>query len=536
MQQILRAEPGLTIAVRPDRCGGTSATIDGLRACGRLAASAALAALLAGCRVGPDFHRPAPPEVPSYTSAPATPDLTPGADEPAQRLIADQSIPAAWWKLFRSPPLDTVVRQALAGSPTIAAARSRLASAQQAVLEARGADDPQVDAAASAERLKGPPFALGTTVHHFLPTYNLYTVGATVSFVPDVFGLSARRVEQQQALAQNRAYQLTATQLAVTGNAVDQALIIASAWRRTRALEAAVTADEKILALARHEFADGKIARTDVLAAESRLENDRALLPPVRQHVAAAQDALAILLGRPPAAFLPPAFDLADFTLPSELPVSLPSTLVERRPDILAAEARLHAASAAVGVADAQMYPNFTLSASGGMAALATSSLGESSNLIWTLLGGLTAPIFHGGALSAQKRAAIDQFQAELATYRQTVLEGLGQVADLLRSLGHDAEQVRAERLALDAAGRTLDLQRRRHAAGKTGLLPLLDAERRLERQRDAYTAAKALRYLDSARLFVALGGGWWQNAQTRPQPGGPAATRHVSDAASGLP
>lgn len=452
-------------------------------------------------------------------SAQARPDLIAGAGEQSQRLTVDHTLPREWWRLFRSPRLNGLVQQALAKSPSIAAARSRLARARQAVREAGGAYYPQVDAAASAQRLKGPPFALGTTIHHTLPTYNLYTVGATVSFVPDVFGLTARRVEQQQALTENQAYQLAAAQLAVTGNVVREALIIAAARSQIRALEAAVAVDRKMLALERRRFTSGKTARTDALTAESRLANDRARLPPLQQQIAIAQDALAILGGQPPAVFSPSDFALADFTLPADLPVSLPSTLVERRPDILAAEARLHAASAAVGVADAQMYPNFTVSASAGTAALATSSLGAGSNLIWTLFGGLTAPIFHGGMLSAQKQAAVDQFHADLAVYRQTVLEGLGQVADQLQGLGHDAERLRAEHRALAAAAASLNLQRHLHAAGKSGLLPQLDAQRSYELQRSIYTHVRAQRFIDSAQLFVALGGGWTDRSPPRPPP-----------------
>ncbi|MBC2693479.1 efflux transporter outer membrane subunit [Pseudomonas kielensis] len=489
-----------------------------------------LATALGGCTVGPNFVHPDPPQAAAYTSAATAPHLQPDAGEPAQRVSVEQAIPAAWWQLFRSPPLDRLVRQAIANSPTIAAAQARLLQSQQVVAEARGAYAPQIDASASAERQKGPPFALGIRPNHDLPTYSLYSAGATASFTPDVFGLTGRRVEQQQALAQNQAYQLAAAQLAVTGNVVHQTLTIAAARQQIAALDATVAADEKTLALVRQKYTDGKLARDDVLTVRAQLANDRALLPPMRQEVAVAQDALAILVGVAPASFSPPDFDLADFTLPAELPVGLPSALAERRPDILAAEARLHAASAAVGVADAQMYPSFTLSASVGTAALATSSLGGGSNLVWTLFGGITAPIFHGGALTAQKRAAIDQFHAELALYRQTVLTGLGQVADLLRSLGHDAERVQAERQALDATDDSLHLAQRRYALGKTGRLPLLDAERRDQQQRVSYVQVRAQRYLDSAQLFVALGGGWWRDAGAPDQRANP--TRQPSSSA----
>jgi len=482
------------------------------RASYRFATLATLTALLSACAVGPNFVRPAAPRVTAYIPEKTVPNLTPGAAEPAQRLVVGQTIPAAWWRLYRSSVLDDVVRQAIAGSPSIEAAKAKLAQAQQTVLEAQGAYYPQLDAAASAVRQKGPPVALGIRPSHDLPTFNLYSVGATVSFVPDVFGLTARQVERQGALAENQAYQLAAAQLAVTGNAVSDMLIMASTRLQIDAVNALVAADEMTLALVRQKFAAGKVARTEVLTAEAELENDRAALPPLRQQVAVAEDALAVLVGKPPAEWTPPAFDLADFTLPADLSISLPSVLVEERPDILAAEARLHAASADVGVADAEMYPNFTLSASVGTAALATNTLSEGSSLVWSLFGGLTAPIFHGGALSAQKQAAIDQFRSALALYRQTVLEGLGQVADLLHALDHDAELVRARRRALDATTATLNLQRLRYADGKTGLLPVLDGERDYQFARLGYVQARTQRYLDSTQLFVAMGGGWWND------------------------
>lgn len=471
-----------------------------------------MAGLLGGCTVGPNFTRPATPEVKSYIPENTTPNLSPGAGEPAQHFAINQEIPAAWWRLFQSPPLDNVVQQAIDGSLTIEAAKAKLARAEQAVLQVQGAYYPQIDAGASAGRQRGPPIALGIRPSHDLPIFNLYSVGATVSFAPDVFGLTTRLVEEQKALAENQAYQLAAAQLAVTGNAVNEALMIASARLQIDAINTIVADDEKTLALVRQKFAAGKVSRTDTLTAEARLESDRAMLPPLRQQVAVAADALAILVGKSPAEWVSPAFDLTDFTLPADLPVSIPSALVRQRPDILAAEARLHAVSAAVGVADAQMYPNFTLSTSAGTAALSTSSLGNGSNLVWTLFGGLSAPIFNGGALTAQKQGAIDEFHSTLALYRQTVLEGLGQITDLLRALDHDAELVQAQRRALDASGAALDLQRLSYAAGKADLPRLLDAERNYQQANLGYIRAKTQRYLDSAQLFVAMGGGWWKD------------------------
>lgn len=496
---------------RPSR-GSATGRSAGISVCHRIACLATLVTLLGGCAVGPNFVRPAAPAVTTYTSEKATPKLAPGGDEPSQRLVVNQAIPGAWWQLFRSSSLDDVLQQAIAGSPTIEVAKAKLAQAQQAVLQARGAYYPQLDVAASAERQKGPPFALGILPSHRLPTFNLYSVGPTVSFVPDVFGLTARRVEQQGALTENQAYQLAAAQLAVTGNVVTEALTIASVNLQIDAIKEIVADDEKNLALVRQRFEAGKSAHADVLTAEAQLANDRTPLPPLEQQLAAAEDALAILVGRSPAEWTPPAFKLADFTLPADLPVSVPSALIRQRPDILAAEAQLHAASAAIGVADAQMYPNFTLSASVGTAALETNSLFEGSSVVWTLAAGLYAPIFHGGALKAQKQGVIEAFRVSLAIYRQTVLQSLGQVADILRALGHDAELVDTERRALGASDAVLALERLSYAAGKIDLLRLLDSERSDQHARLDYARAEAQRYLDSAQLLVAMGGGWWED------------------------
>lgn len=486
--------------------GESSRTVRGV-----IVGFALLLTVLVGCRPGPDFVRPQPPAITAYTPASAAPNLTPGTGEPPQRLKIGQQIPAAWWDLFHSPALDRVVRQAIADSPTIEAAKATLAQAQQAVLQARGALYPQLDFAASAERQRGPAFALGLQPGRALPVFSLYSLGPTVSFSPDVFGGGARRVEQQAALAENQAFQLAAAQLTISGNAVTQALTIASIRLQTNAIEEIVADDEQTVALVRQKFEVGRSPRTDLLIAESQLANDRALLPPLGQQLAAAEDALTVLVGKYPAEWSAPAFDLAEFTLPADLPVSLPSVLVRQRPDILAAEAQLDASSAAIGVAVAQLYPTITLSASVGTTALAPGSLFQGSGLVWTVLAGLTAPVFHGGALEAQKRGAIDAFRASFATYRQTVLQAFGQVADTLRALDHDSKLVEAERHALDVASASLALQRLGYAAGRTDIILLVDSERADQQARLGYIRAQAQRYLDSAQLLVAMGGGWWE-------------------------
>ena len=318
-------------------------------------------------------------------------------------------------------------------------------------------------------------------------------------------------MEQAAALTENQRYQLAAAYLTLTGNVVTQAIAIASINMQIGAVQDIIAEDERNLRLVQLKFDAGKAARSDVLAAESQLANDRVLLPPLKQLLSRAQHALAVLIGKFPGTWSAPDFDLNELILPAELPVSVPSALVHQRPDILAAEAQLHASSAAIGVAASQLYPNITLSGSIGTQALATGNLFQASNQFWNLVASLTAPIFHGGALEAQKQAAIYAFQASAASYQQTVLTAFGQVADVLRALTDDADLIAAQKKALDITLESLSLQRLSYSAGKSDLLLLLDAERAYQQARLGYGRAKAQRFLDTALLFVAMGGGWWQ-------------------------
>ncbi len=476
----------------------------------------ASALALTGCAVGPRFTRPAPPAAAGYTSARDTPRLAPGHGEPPQQLVAGRTVPAQWWGLFHSPTLDRVLREALADNPTLSAARATLAQAQQTVLAERGAYFPQLDIGAMAERQKGPTFALGLLGvlpgSRGLPTFNLYSLGPTVSYSPDVFGLNRRGVEARRAGAELERDQLAAAYLAITGNAVEEALNLARLRLEIDALTRIVSDDQRNLALVRRKFAVGRAPRTDVLAAQTQLANDRALLPSLRQQEAMSEDALAILVGKAPGQWRPPAFRMADFHLPSALPLSLPSALVRQRPDILAAEQQVHVRSAQVGIATARMYPSIVLSASLATAALRPEALFGSSSGVWGVLGGLAAPVFHGGTLRAERRASIDALKASLALYRQTVLAAFGQVTDTLRALGNDAELAAAEHQALDAARTSLKLQRVSYSVGRSNILQLLDAERAYQRARLGYARATAQRYADSAQLLVALGGGWWNS------------------------
>ncbi len=471
-------------------------------------AAVAAVAVLAGCAVGPDFVRPAAPTVGRYTAAATPGTFAPGGDEPEQRIAVGDSISAEWWELFHSPPLAEAVRLAIDGNQTLAAAEATLAQAQEAVAQARAAFYPQINFTGSVSRQqRNSAPSRGSTSSIF----NLYTLGPNVSYSPDVFGGTRRQVEQAAAQAESQGRQLAAAYLALTGNVVSQAITIAGTRLEIAAQEEIINDDQKNLDLVRTKLEAGKAAETDVLTAETQLATDQAQLPPLAQQLSAAQHAFSVLLGRFPAEWSPPDFELTALTLPGELPLTLPSELVHQRPDILAVEASLHAASAAIGVATAQMYPSINLSASVGQEALTAGTLFAGSSTIWSLASGVTAPIFEGGALVAQRRGAVDAYQAALATYRQTVLQAFGQVADVLEALAHDADLVADQRHALSVADRSRALQRLSYAEGKTDVLNLLDAERLYQQARLGYTRAETERYEDTTQLFVAMGGGWWK-------------------------
>jgi NodT family efflux transporter outer membrane factor (OMF) lipoprotein len=466
----------------------------------------ACALLSLACAVGPNFERPASPSPPSYTAEP-TRGVMAATGGPEQRLQLAKELSAQWWELYRSEPLNDVVKHALADNPSLVAARASLAQAHEAVVAARGALFPQIDAGASAQRVHTPGLVKGVRAR----TSDLYSVGPSVGYLVDVFGGVRRSVEEQAALAEFQHYELAAAWLSLTGNAVTESVSIASLRAQIDALEEVITDDEQNLELVRRKYQAGKIARSDVLVAETQLASDRVELPALQQRLAVARHAVSALAGQLPAEWSPPEFALEGFTLPGELPVSLPSELARQRPDVLAAEAQLHAASAAIGVATAQLFPSLTLSGSLTQESLELGSLFSGPGTAWALAGQLATPLFHGGTLLAQRRAAIDAYDASLALYRQTVLQAFQQVADTLRALDHDAELVGASQQLLDTARESLSLQRISYEAGKSDLLLLLVAERSYQQARSSLALAQGQRLQDTAQLFVALGGGWWQ-------------------------
>jgi NodT family efflux transporter outer membrane factor (OMF) lipoprotein len=457
--------------------------------------------------VGPDFHRPQPPETSGYLH----PDANPPAAEPqpqdVQHITEGTELAGQWWQLFHSSELDAVVRASLTASPTLAAAKATLAQAREQVTVARAALLPSASASAAAQRSGGKG-----GVPAIPDTSNLYSVGLAASYSLDIFGGTRRTIEQQVALADYQRNELAAAYLTLTGDVVNEVLTIASTRLQIATTNDLIGIDRKNLALTQREFAVGIATRADVLTADSQLAADLTQLPTLQKQLDQAYDQLAVLAGRAPVQWQVQTFDIQQFTLPRELPLSLPSRLARQRPDVLAAEAQLHAASAAIGVAVAQEFPDITLSASLTRSALQASDLFHDFDTLWGVGGTLTQPLFKGGALRAEVRAARDAFSAQAATYRSVVLEALGQVADDLWALQYDAEILTVDRHSMDVASEALKLQQQSYTVGTTTVLNLVAAERTYAQARLSYVSAQVQQFEDTAGLLTALGGGWWHD------------------------
>ncbi len=484
------------------------------------------AAVLAGCRSGPDFKRPDPPHVDRYTAERLQIESG-GPSAVDQQIVLGAGLCQDWWRLFRSDALDVIVKRALDGNRTLAAANATLAQAHELAEAEAGSLYPQLAMTAGAGRQKYGAQFFGTFQR--LPPFTYYSLGPTVSYAIDYTGGTARSVEQHYALAEYQRQQLNAAYLMVTGHAVMQSLQIARLQAQIATVEAILEEDRRNRQLVQVAYEAGSVSRVDVVSAESQLASDATLLPPLRQDLAVARHSLSVVLGQLPAEAVPAEIELSQVTLPRDLPVSLPSELVHRRPDILASEAQLHAATAAVGVAASNLYPHIVLTGSLGLQSTVPGRLFEGANNAYNAIGSLTAPLFDAGTLRAQKRAAVDALQASAANYRQTVLAAFGQVADSLEALDHDGQELDAQAHAQDAARENVDLTRKSYNEGNVGVLQVLDAERLFQNARLGYVRAQAQRYMDTVQLFLALGG-------ADPDPAAAAMTRFGGDRSSPCP
>jgi NodT family efflux transporter outer membrane factor (OMF) lipoprotein len=471
-----------------------------------------VAGLFCGCTVGPHYHAPAPPVVATYTPEPPPSETvsTMGAAGTAQHLNSTMDVPAQWWSLFQSPELDRLVREALANSPTLAQATARLREAQEELNARTGATKyPTVSGNVSVQREQvdlatfGVPFPSP-------PPFSLLNGSVAVSYALDLFGTNRRLIEGLNAQAVYQKWQLEGARLMLAGNVVSAAIRQAQLRSQIDLNRQMLDLQQQELTITEQRVQAGGLPKYAANQQRTLVAQTQAAIPPLEQQLDVVNHQLALLIGKTPAEARIESITLDSLHLPEELPVSLPSAMVRQRPDIRAAEALLHQASANVGVATANLYPQIVLSGSaGGIGTSFTSGGG-----VWSVGASLAQPIYNGGALRAEKRKAVAAYEEAGAYYQETVLQAFRDVADALRAIDNDAQTLQARSEAATQAEVTYQIASQRFTAGGISQLSLLDAQRQhLQTMLDRTTSA-ASRYTDSASLLQALGGGWWNAAQ----------------------
>jgi NodT family efflux transporter outer membrane factor (OMF) lipoprotein len=478
-----------------------------------------LAAAVSGCAVGPDFKSAPAPDVNGYVPGKlASPD--PGRDGPrvaGQHFVTGENVSARWWAAFKSLSLDALVKQSVDHNPNLQAAEAAIKVAQYNAQAQRGLFFPQVTGnSTSADYLianpgQVPPIpSTGPQSQYTLVTHQL-----TVSFVPDIWGANFRAVENLDAVTEQQLFQLDAAYLALTSNVVTAAIQEASLRGQIAATQRIITIERNLLDILKRQFSFGQAAQADVLAQDAALAQAEELLPPLEKQLAQQRNLLTALAGQYSAEEIEQKFDLAHLKLPTNLPVSLPSKLVDQRPDVRAAEANMHAASALVGVAIAARLPNIVLSANGGSAAYNFAQSFQPGTGFYTVAASATAPIFDGFTLYNKQKsaeAALDQAEAQ---YRATVITAFQNVADALRALQSDASAIRAARRAEDTAKASLDIVEKQLNAGQVNQLAVLNAQQTYLTAAVTRVQSEANRLSDTAALFMALGGGWPADCKT---------------------
>ena len=509
-----------TMNPTPSTLGGRNPTI------GSRGALVLILIALASCAVGPNYKRPATAPAQSFTPTPLPPSTssTSGMAGEAQTVTTAQEISAQWWTLFQSPALNALIERAFAANPSIEAATAALKQAQENVYAQQGYFFPTLQTTYNGQRTKLPgntatssapgPQGNGQNIAPPAPaepvTYNFHTAQLTVGFVPDVFGGNRRQVESLGAQADAARFQLEAAYLTLASNVVAAALQEASTRAQIAAVKAIIDSNARTLEILRGQFQLGYVARLDVAAQESALAQSQQQLPPLEKQLEQTRDLLRMLVGNAPDHDIAETFELSTLYLPQELPLSLPSRLIEQRPDVRAAEEQVHSASAQVGVAVANRLPQFAISANLGGSATKISQMFAGSGTFWNVVGNVSQSIFDGGTLRHRQRSAEQALRQAAAQYRSTVLTGFQNVADTLHALYSDADALKAAVAAEQSAGVTLDLTQKQLQSGYVNYLALLSAEQAYQQAAITVIQARATRLGDTAALFQSLGGGWW--------------------------
>ena len=472
---------------------------------------------LAGCTLGPDFVRPEVAADAGYSThnltTTARSDIDAGGA--AQRLIAGMDIPGQWWTLFRSPELNALVEEALRANPDISAAQAALRQANEQVYVDQASLFPVLNGNLSKTRQKVSGTTSGTASS---PILTLSSASLSVSYAPDVFGGTRRQIESSTAQAEYQRFQLEATYLTLSTNVVNTAVSLASLRDQIAATGQIIQLQSDQLDLLQAQRRLGAIADTDVLTQQTALAQTRATLAPLQKQLAQTRNQLMAYLGRFPNQDKGERFNLASLHLPQELPVSLPSAIVEQRPDVRSAQAQLHEASANIGVAVANQLPQFSITGSLGSTVASGSTLFSAGSGVWSLAGAIAQPLFDAGALEHRKRAAVAAYDQSAAQYRGTVLAAFQDVANALRALEADAEALKQQVAAEQSAQASLALVQAQYRLGAVAYINLLTAQQTYQNTVLSRVQAQAVRYSDTAALFQALGGGWWNRSDPDPQ------------------
>jgi NodT family efflux transporter outer membrane factor (OMF) lipoprotein len=471
------------------------------------------AAMLTACTVGPDFVHPAPPDADRYTRE-ALPTGAITADERGQHFAPGAEVDGDWWRLFKSESLDMVVRQALADNPSLQATEASLRQSQDNLRAGYGVFFPQVGAGGQAVRQRtAPTLQLGLLAPGSV--FNLVTLSGVISYAIDVFGGERRTVEGLQAQVDYQRYASKAAYLTLSANVVNTGIARAAYGAQIRATEQLIDLESQQLRTTETLVHAGVAPYANLLSLRSLIAANQATLAPLKQKLSQAEHLLASLEGVVPSKVTLPEIVLTELSLPADLPVSLPSDLVRQRPDILLAESQMHVASANIGVATAAMFPSFSLTGSYGAAGTNIENFSAANGRFWSIGPTVSIPLFEGGRLWYERKAAIDAFEQSQATYRQTVLDAFAQVADSLTALEHDAETLQAQVEAQRAAGEALNLLQINYRAGLVAYLDVLVADVQFHEATIGYLQAVAQRHQDTVALFAALGGGWWNQPPT---------------------
>jgi NodT family efflux transporter outer membrane factor (OMF) lipoprotein len=495
------------------------------------------ASCLSACTIGPDFVRPETPKDASFTAEKLAP-VTASAKAPggsAQRFAPGEDIPGQWWTLFQSPSLNALIEEALKANPDIEAAQAALRQARENAYAEQGSLFPTIGGTASATREKtssstssssgfssgsstGSAGFGGSSNSAFSPTLSVTTASLSVSYAPDIFGGVRRQIESAEAQGEYQRFQLEATYLTLTSNVVNSAITLASLRDQIAATHDIIEIETDQLTLMKKRYGFGVVSQSDVLSQEATLAQMRANLPPLEKQLAQARNQLMTYIGRFPSENKGESFALASLQLPKELPLSLPSQLVEQRPDVREAQAQLHEASANIGVAIANQLPQFSITGQLGSSSNNIANLFSPGTGLWSIGGSIAQTFFDGGSLEHKKRAAVAAYDESAAQYRGAVLLAFQDVANALRAIQSDADALNADAAAERSASANLDLARKQYRLGTIDQLAVLNAEQTYHNAVLTRVRAQAARDSDTAALFQALGGGWWNRTDLAPE------------------